>query len=326
MCYSMLDIPIAYLAAPNPKCSSDFWNTVLENKENIFNPSGDNNTLNVESRPTTPVVEPRPTIPMIEPRPEVLTIEPRPLGSSSQVNTPRVMDTNNFIWREDIHSYKYSSNQDLQTSINSHIKSNVSNTMNSSGYTFQSNLNPRHVNFTVGNQNTIMQNVAESSIQAQSNIPQMGIIAESSIQAQSNIPKIRVIAESGFTKPNLKPPWIEDYTHVVNTNKGKFFNPMFSSSLPWQEIQLPEITKLNRPKIVGINFDFSHQNIEVILQEFGLPKAFYVSHEHVPGLTISNYKEYITDYYHTKACNRPSILLQAVLLENGDVLKVIKSR
>nr|QCX41970.1 hypothetical protein [Beauveria bassiana] len=387
MSYSILDVPTTYLAAPNPKYSSDFWTTVLENKENIFNPSGDNNTLNVESRPTTPMVEPRPTIPLVEPipvieprptipviepipvveprptipmveyRPEVFTVEPRP--SSSQVNTHRAMDINNFIWREDIHGYKYPS-QGLQTnpSINSHINYNVSNTMNSSSYTFQSNLNPTYtnytvgnqsnlnptyVNYTVGNQNTIMQNVAESSFQAQSNMPEiramaessfqaqsniseMRVIAESSSQAQSNISEMRVITESGFTKPNLKPIWIENYSNVVDTATSKCFNPMFSSLLPWQEIQLSEITKLNRPKIVGINFDFSHQNIEAVLQEFMLPKAFYVSHEHVPGLTPSNYKEYIINYYHTKACNKPSILLQAVLIENGDVLKVIKGR
>ncbi|KGQ02210.1 hypothetical protein BBAD15_m00032 (mitochondrion) [Beauveria bassiana D1-5] len=230
--------------------------------------------------------------------------------------------------------------------------------MNSSSYTFQSNLNPTYtnytvgnqsnlnptyVNYTVGNQSTIMQNVAESSFQAQSNMPEiramaessfqaqsniseMRVIAESSSQAQSNISEMRVITESGFTKPNLKPIWIENYSNVVDTATSKCFNPMFSSLLPWQEIQLSEITKLNRPKIVGINFDFSHQNIEAVLQEFMLPKAFYVSHEHVPGLTPSNYKEYIINYYHTKACNKPSILLQAVLIENGDVLKVIKGR
>lgn len=345
MSYSILDVPTTYLAAPNPKYSSDFWTTVLENKENVFNPSGDNNTFNVEPRPTTPVVEPRPTTPVVEPRPaipvveprlaipvvesrpEVLTVEPIPSGSSSQVNTHRVMDINNFIWREDIHGYKYPS-QGLQTnpSINSHIKYNVNNTMNSSGYTFQSNLNPTHVNYTVGNQSTIMQNVAGSSFQAQSNMPEMRVIAESSSQAQNNIPEMRVITESGFTKPNLKPLWIDNYSNVVDTTSSKFHNPMFSSLLPWQEIQISEITKLNRPKIVGINFDFSHQNIEAVLQEFMVPKAFYVSHEHVPGLTPNNYKECIINYYHTRACNKPSILLQAVLIENGDVLKVIRGR
>nr|YP_009268527.1 ribosomal protein S3 [Beauveria malawiensis]AMD61754.1 ribosomal protein S3 [Beauveria malawiensis] len=137
---------------------------------------------------------------------------------------------------------------------------------------------------------------------------------------------MRVITESGFTKPNLKPSWIEDYSHVVKTNIYSSFNPMFSSRLPWLEIELSEIVNLNRPKIVGINFDFSHQNVEVVLQEFKFPKAFYVSHEHVAGLTPSNYKECIINYYHIKAYNKPSILLQAILIENGDAMKVIKSR
>jgi hypothetical protein len=81
-------------------------------------------------------------------------------------------------------------------------------------------------------QSTIMQNVAESSFQAQSNMPEMRVIAESSSQAQSNIPEMRVITESGFTKPNLKPIWIDNYSNVVNTATSKCFNPMFSSLLP----------------------------------------------------------------------------------------------
>lgn len=310
---------IAHAMAPD-QATKDYFNIVIgDTIEDVYNTSVGVPLNNFEygSRPATPLVESRPTTPIVESISGVPAVELTSSESSSQVNTRDFHSvisnpTRTFLFQEGIHGYKYGPiNPALQTnySINSHINYNVSNPISSNSCTIQSILNPIHVNSTIGHQSIIMQNIAESSSQAQSNIDQ-----------------IRNIAELGYGQPIPKPSWVEDIYNLEGTKYKKSMNHMLTSTLPWHEIQLSDISKLNRPKILGINFDFLHQNIEAIFQEFKHGKAFYVSHEHIPGLTPNNYKDCIINYYFNNASNRPSILIQAIFVENGDAMKVFRGK
>lgn len=249
-------------------------------------------------------IESRPPTPVAESRPEVINVQPRSSGSSSQVNTHRWIgsEINRLLFNDQMHDPRIT--QDSLRSINS----NVSNTFRR-GITINDILNPINDNFNIGiNQSTIMQSISQSSFQAQSNIHEIG-----------------VIAQSGFTQPNLKPTWIGDYSNLVNVTVSSNSNVMFTSSLPWREIELSELSKINRPKILGINYDFAHQNIEAIIQQYSNPREFLVSHEHIPNLTRSNYKQCIIDYYYNSANNRVYIYPNTLLIENGDARIVLRN-
>lgn len=290
--------------------TKEYFKVVLgDTIENINNPNtSGNNNVESGSRPSTLTVESRPGTPSVEP---ISTG-----GSNSQFNTRDfhnvINPQRNFLYREEIHGYKYGSNSSiinptLQTnySNNSHIMSNVSNTINSSSHAIQSNLNPMHMNSTAVSHSTIMQNVAESSSQVQSNMNQ-----------------ITTTTEFVTSPTNPKPLWVEHFYTLEGSKSAKCSNSILKSTLPWYEVEVLDISKLTRPKIVAINFDFSHQNIEAIFQEFRNEKGFYVSNEHIPGLTPNNYKESIPDFYEKHAFHKPSIVTHSILIENGDARKL----
>nr|YP_010554561.1 hypothetical protein OQ237_mgp08 [Cordyceps farinosa]UYO78919.1 hypothetical protein [Cordyceps farinosa] len=313
----------------------------------------------VESIPTVepvPINPPVESIPAVEPVPSGSSSQ---LNTSNLGGNRR----NSFIFREVIHGNNHNLiSLQSNSSINSNINPNVNNNYNSNtiqsmmnsrsvtprlvnynSNTIQSMMNSRSVTPTV-NQSSILQSIAASSPQIQST---MQSINESSSQIQSTMQSVNesssqvqgtitqnVAASSSqiqsnihevvnMTGSNSKPLWVTDLYNLNESWSNRAKNPIIRSNLPWREIQLSEIVQLNRPNILGINYNFTHQNVEVIFKEFWGAKAFYVSHENIPNLTRSNYQVSVIDYYHTRGFNKPTILLQAILIEDGDVTKVI---
>jgi hypothetical protein len=260
-----------------------------------------------------------------------------PVESSSQINTVNTgtLHRGLFVYHE-------------VTPDNTHIPSitqrtknislNVDDAIRGNGYTIQGIACPIRSNSPVGNQSVVMQRIAESNFQAQSNLHQSPImqrIAESNFQAQSNLHQINEIAtqsssqvqsnlhqmnemgQFGSAKSIPKLSWVQELQDKQASNSRKSINPMLPSRLPWYEVQLSDISKLTRPHILGINFNFSSKDVEVVFQEYSQGKAFYVSHENIPNLTRSNFLQTIPDYYENNAHSKTKILVKTILIEDG---------
>nr|YP_010556915.1 hypothetical protein OQ115_mgp10 [Cordyceps blackwelliae]UYS92297.1 hypothetical protein [Cordyceps blackwelliae] len=146
-----------------------------------------------------------------------------------------------------------------------------------------------------------------------------------SIPQSGSISKLRIITESGFSAPGTKPGWIMEYAKHVNVYKAANSNIMFSGSGPWFGIDLSDIPGISRPKILGINFDFLHQNVEVIMQKHRNANEFLVSHEHISNLTRLNYKQSVIDYYYNHAHSRVYIYNNTIFIENGNPRLILRN-
>nr|YP_009577898.1 hypothetical protein [Cordyceps cicadae]QBG64887.1 hypothetical protein [Cordyceps cicadae] len=249
-------------------------------------------------------------------QPESTPVQPVSSGSSSQINTNRrwlYTELNRMIFN----------NQLDDTTITPNLQGSI-DTNGSITRRIVVNELLNHVNDnsnTEITQSNIPSVIAGSSFQAQNTIP--SIIAGSSSQIQSNISS--VITESGFSHPNTKPSWITDYSNIYNVRTAANWSVLFSDWGCCREIDLSEVTRIIRPKILAINFDFTHQNIEVIMQKFRDPQEFLVSHEHVPNLTRINCKQCVIDYYYVNANKTVYIYPSTILIENGDPRMIIRN-
>jgi hypothetical protein len=144
---------------------------------------------------------------------------------------------------------------------------------------------------------------------------------ESSSRVQSTSDQIKSIAEFSTTNISPKPSWVNAFDILEGTKRGRSTNPILKGQLPWKEVQLNEIWKITRPKILGVNFNFLYGQAEVIFQEFKHEKAFYVSNVHIPGMTMDNYEKKILEYYELNASNKPTFVNQTILIKDGDPTK-----